>query len=543
MPEGNRQEAMHLILSRGSSKNILEELNKFYEFLGLQIRGPLVPDIEIEEPEPELKVAPKFIKTKFLLKRIKVTKSHILTKEEIRAITSKYEKKYLKVSRLHRITRDFNALYKKKKIITSRAIFPPQKIRKGVVKIKLIEGRIGKVIFRGDHYTLKAYILWILDLRENQVVDLKVLEEKLILFNKIANAPRVSISLKPADKFGKLDIVVKVKEVPRLGGKIFFDNKGTESVGRLRYGMTLQDNSLIGFDDQLIVSGTKTESSLSGFASYDFPFTPIGSRVRLLYSRGKQTISGGAFSSLDIEGGSHYHSVKASHPLVVSRGWKIDGDGEYSRNFSETDVILNFQTTVIKYTSGVSGRKDGWKGVWIGDIHAHRILKKEATSADVVPDRRQWYSKFTVGLNRYQALFPRLILLLKLRGQYTPHEDFPITELLQLGGENNRAYSASEFMGDKGYSTEVEWIYSTPWEWRWAFLGTSFGNVKISSFLQYGRVFSSDKKDFATSAGVGLKGAVSPYINIELTWSHGLDGIHRERRRQSFLLFNVVGAF
>ena len=105
----------------------------------------------------------------------------------------------------------------------------------------------------------------------------------------------------------------------RWGGNIFIDNEGSESTGKLRYGTMLQSGALLGFDDQAIVGLTKSSGQISGFISYDFPFTPIGTRAKVLYSKSKQDVVGGSYSELGIEGGASFFSARATQNIWTSR--------------------------------------------------------------------------------------------------------------------------------------------------------------------------------------------------------------------------------
>ena len=97
---------------------------------------------------------------RFLVKKISVGKSKLLKKEEINQIVKKYEGKYLNVSELQLIIRDFNNLYSGKEAGLSRAVLPPQKIKNGLVRIILVEGRLGVVVFENTKYTSQEYLKW-----------------------------------------------------------------------------------------------------------------------------------------------------------------------------------------------------------------------------------------------------------------------------------------------------------------------------------------------------------------------------------------------
>ena len=137
---------------------------------------------------------------KFLVKRIVVNKSGILSRDEINKIIKQYQGKYLNISDLRQIVKKLNALYQKKVGSISRAVLPPQKIKNGIVKIILIESKIGKITFENNGYTLDSYLSWVIPLKETDITNLKDMERLFVQFNKTHNSARILTNLKPGKK-------------------------------------------------------------------------------------------------------------------------------------------------------------------------------------------------------------------------------------------------------------------------------------------------------------------------------------------------------
>ena len=513
----------------------LEDRQRFEDFFG----KPPVNKLEgLEEDAP----AGKSAGPTFLVNRIELTTSEVLSDEELASVTENYEGQRLTLSELRRIVDDFKALYDSKGFITSRAILPPQKIRGGVVRVQLIEGRIGGIILEDSQYTLDKYLMWALDIEEGEILSAREIEERLIFFNKTHHSVRVGARLSPGEEADTTDLNLRVAEAPRFSANLYVDNLGSTSTGIWRRGATFQNNSVVGFDDQIIAGLTATEGSLSGFISYDFPFTPNGTRTRLLYSRGSQDIVGGAFAELDIEGRSEFFSAELTQPIFVTKDWSIDLDAEYSRNYSESDVVGVLQENQVrKLVLGLNVARLDSQGAWLGDLHVHRIIGE--SSINDGPTTRDLFYKGTVNLTRYQTFSQGTTVVGRVAAQFTKDELLPVAEQFQLGGSNNVGYESSEFSGDNGYAVSLEVQRDLPLP-RYLPEYMSNTNFVLYGQLQHGGSFpfrAGDdgirREDFASSASIGLRANILSRGFIDLKVVQHLDGIHDDRARDTTVLF------
>ena len=304
--EGHQKE----LQKQQSPKNTLEQFNFLEEKRRLKISKPQKRKKRAQKKER------KAIGPRFLLKRIQTSQSNVLTQEEINAITRKYEGHYLRVTDLMKIVEELNRLYEKKLGGISRAVLPPQKIEKGLVRIILVESKIGKVIFEGIDRTSLSYLKWALPIEEKNGINIKKLEKILTYFNKTHNNIKITSRLKPGKQFRETDIIIRVKEFPLFKVNSFLDNHGPQSTGSRRYGLTLQNNSPSGIDDQIILGFTKAPGSLSIFSSYDVPLGAWGTRIKTLYSKVSKIFSKGHFLIWRLKGNLLSFLQKSAIPFL-----------------------------------------------------------------------------------------------------------------------------------------------------------------------------------------------------------------------------------
>ena len=136
-----------------------------------------------------------------LIKKIDVEGYEILTDKEISTVTSKFEGKYLTLEEIKKIPDEINDIYRNYKILTVIAYLPPQDIIDNTVKIKVLEGRIGKIRVVGNEKTNSTYIKHVLNQKEGDIIFVPEIEQKIISFNKNSDV-RLSASIKKEEKLG-----------------------------------------------------------------------------------------------------------------------------------------------------------------------------------------------------------------------------------------------------------------------------------------------------------------------------------------------------
>lgn len=141
----------------------------------------------------------------FQLQKVETNPSAILTKAEIAKITSSYEGKNVNIGDLQKMVSEIDALYKQKGYITAGAFLPPQDVHSGVVRVELVEGRVGRVTVTGDKHTDASYYTRRTGLKPGDLVDMGPLEKSLVRFNQ-TNDAQVRAVLAAGSKFGTTDV-------------------------------------------------------------------------------------------------------------------------------------------------------------------------------------------------------------------------------------------------------------------------------------------------------------------------------------------------
>lgn len=181
-------------------------------------------------------------------------------------------------------------LYRVSGYSLSRAIIPPQDIKNGRIRVKVIEGYIVAVTLKGDDVDR----FWIRPLLERVVGErpsqLRTLERQLLLANDIPGVQVADTALEEIGRLsGKFRLIVRVKTW-RIFAALGFDNQGAAAVGPYEAFATAGFNSYLLHGDSLSLSASSTPFAVREFAfgrlSYDAPVGTDGARLgfNALYS-------------------------------------------------------------------------------------------------------------------------------------------------------------------------------------------------------------------------------------------------------------------
>lgn len=500
----------------------------------LQAPVPEESKVDIQDLRNKEQTKSDSSKTTVLINQVNINSSEILTEEEINEITAKYINQKVSIDDINNMLTEINNLYKKKEYITAKAVLPPQKIDGGVLNIKLIEGRIGKIVVEGNKFTKDAYILDKIDLKQNEVLKLRELEQNIIKFNN-NNDVKLQGRIQAGEKFSETDIILSANEPNPFHIVPSFDNTGRETIGTLKGGLTLSTDSLFGYRDNLTIGANLASGTTAAYTNYSFPIGNKGTRLNGLFSFNHIDVVKGSFESLNVSGNSFNYGVSVSQPFIYNRRFKLSGDLGF--NFKESTTYFDgyplIETPVRTLNTGLYAEFYDKYGIW-------HLGNNFITGFDT-PRTQESFFKYEGNLYRVHKIAKNVTGLFRASTLLSPNNDLPSLEQYQLGGVSSvRGYSEGLLMGNNGYlfSAQVffplfflpEKIYRLPVK----------KTVKGVVFCDHGAAYpykpdnSTSKLDYLTSLGMGLRINLSEYITATLDWGFGLGKREREQPTARF---------
>lgn len=432
--------------------------------------------------------------------------SAFLTVAELDAIAAHYVGRKLDFADISALVRDVNDLYAKKGIVTASAILPPQKLTSGVLKVELVEGRLGKVSVVGDHQTPDKFLLDRIRLTKGETVDVPTAAEDITWFNKTSRA-QLRLLLQPGASFGLTDLALGITEPPRNQLQFFLDNEGVKSTGTVEWGGFYRNYGPMGIDDSLMVYATGSLGSLSGTVSYDLPVTKAGARLALSYTRSGIRVIDGPTAPLDVTGVSQATTVTLSQPVVANRDWTllVLASGSYALSDSKSGDTPLVDSDTTKAVLGFA--------LTYASDRANFTVQPQliyAKAHDRLTDQVQGILLSTGTVSGVVRLPNDFRLVANGGWQYTHTSLLPGDLLFQVGGATTvRGYPSDAVAGDSGYYAQAE-LHKD--------LSALVPGLDAFAFTDVGEVFSTfPSHTLLASAGVGLSVNWNDKVTAELS--------------------------
>jgi len=443
---------------------------------------------------------------KIAVTQILIDKSALLDQADIDAIITPLEGRTVTLAELQQAVDAINALYAKAGQATARAILPPQTVKDGLVRIRLVEAHVGDVRINGTEALDPAFIAERVQLEAGELLSVPVLEAALVRFNRL-NDTKLRAGVVAGKAFGTTDVEITAAEPQRAKFSLFFDNAGRDTVGETRGGLNARFTNLAHRSDYMQFVATRTEGSENYALSYSVPITNNDLRLELSASNGNIKIVDGPFEPLDITGSSSDYTVGLSYPLIVTleQMWSAYGRLSARESSSEFGGFTQESLNLRVLTLGLSGERQTDTMAWyLDNALAFGI------SGALGGDQGFWYYRGSA--TRFDRLSERFQLLTRGGLQFSDTRFLPASELFQIGGAYTvRGFSEGLLAGRNGYFMSAELrIGRTLAEFQAAepgspnFTGIVF--IDHGGALPYrpGILKESTYDDYLTSVGAGV---------------------------------------
>ena len=434
----------------------------------------------------------------FALQQVIWNPSEILTKEQIQAVTESYIGKQITLKDLREMADRITNLYREKGYMTCGAVLPPQRIHDGVVEIRLIEGKTGKVTLTGNRFTRDDYIMNRIGLKPGEVANTEKLNRDLRWFQG-TNDLQLRVVIKPGAEEGTTDYDIMAFEPKNQSVTLYVDNDGYETSGRWREGIFYNMKSLTKHRDPLRAHFIRSQGTKAGSLGYSFPISKKGMRLDLDYSANKTEVIKGALKPLGVEGKSNSFSLTWRVPFHVTEHSRHEAGLQYVHQTAKTELghgtplvvpwVDDRIQRVIPYVSFTHYGKDSVL------YNKHSFVLARRRDIDGVSDTAKLYrlSAFWQKRNKNGQFWQA-----RLDGQLGSNDNLAASDRFFIGGVNSvRGYEEGLIGGSRGISTGIE--YHVPVDKAKRFF--------VYPFFDWGTVggFAAPEHHTLMSAGIGLE--------------------------------------
>lgn len=444
--------------------------------------------------------------------------------------------------------------YRKKGYSIVRVVLPEQELNHGVVHLRVIESKIGKVTVQGNRHFDDANIRRSLPaLQEGQAPNVAVIGASLRTANDDP-AKKTTLQLQTGEKEGEVNALLEVVDEKPWSAGVAVDNTGDENTGRNHLTVLYQNANIGGLDHVLSMQYTTSfanPSDVNIFSTgYHIPLYSLGDSLDFYgsYSNvnsgivtagvfdlavsGKGTVVGGRYNHNLLKIGDYDSRLivgldyKAFKNDISLQGTPLGNDVTvhplsltYAGTYATPANTFNFTLSGIRNLPGGSnGGSAEFSAAREGATENYSLLRFYANYARVLP--RDWQLRFA------------------LNGQIT---DAALVQGEQFGagGANSvRGFAEREIAADQGRSANLE-LYTPN-------LGSGSTQWRVLGFYDNGYVWRNDvlpgeiADQSISSTGLGFRLTAAQYLVMQADVAHVLNGTDFSPKGSNRVHFRVV---
>lgn len=450
-----------------------------------------------------------------------------------------------------------------------KVILPAQEIDDGIVDIRIVEGKIGKITVTGaQHFTPENIRASLPMLSEGQQPNMRAINAALRLANDNPSKG-TQLIFRQGSAPGEVDAQLKVVDDSPWRVALLADNSGAPdsnghyATGRYRTGVVLQHNNLFERDHSATLQYVTSPDHISQVSifglGYRIPLYALGDAIEL--SAGYSNVNSGtletAAGQVGISGKGQIASVRYEHMLPRWDEWqhKVTGGLEYrayTNNVNFTGAPGSLVPDVTTHPLAFAYRGNTRLGALdlnLGLDYLHNLPGGDNGKDDSFRNTRS-SADADFALYRYQMglafnLSGNWWLRTSLSGQYTRDALIPGEQFGVGGADSVRGFYERQIADDRGqrYGLELQ----TP----------DFGNylnvpdlrVNALAFIDGARVdrnhvLASEKThESIGSNGLGLRIGYTRHASLRLDWARVTQGGADRRAGDNRLHANLLLLF
>ncbi|MCP4117366.1 MAG: ShlB/FhaC/HecB family hemolysin secretion/activation protein [Desulfobacteraceae bacterium] len=477
--------------------------------------------------------------------KIVLSGNTVFSDAELGKVTGAYENRAVSAEMLQSLRLALTRMYVDQGYVNSGVVIPDQRIKEGVVRLSVIEGKLGGTSITGNHMLRDGYIKDRLDraiLTGDTPLNVFVLQRNLKL---LKDDPHINVlhgRVVPGKRKGEAFLHLEVEESPRHSVVLDLNNHGSPGTGSTGGELSMNYRSLLGMGDDLYAAYLKTEGVDSCRLKYTLPVNRLQTSLTAEIDRSRTRVVAEPFSFLDITGESGGESLFLNHPFYRSLSTDFSAGLKIERRFSRTF----YQGRDFSHGDGAVDGESRVLVLRFIQQWRHRTLDQAAgfdstfsfgvdgpgaTFSGKEPDARffSWFGQFQ-WIKRLS--FADSQVSVRLLAQLADDPLLSMEKFVMGGARTVRGYREDSLSGDQGAAASLEWQVPVG---RFRIPGISTastdGILSIVPFFDWAiadnRKKGADDPGNLCSVGIGARWKAGKRLHAEVFWGKPLTSIER----------------
>ncbi len=490
---------------------------------------PAIPEPSLDEIQGDAPDAVLFVEA------VEIEGNTAIPSSRFEAVTAPFLGRALAAEGIEALRRRITQVYVEAGYVNSGAVIPPQDVSDGRLRVRIIEGRVESIRFRGlEHYrdgVLRARVARGLD----PLLNIEDVETQLRLLDQDPRIEQINARLRPGSARSASVVEITILERDPRQLSLRFDNYGAPAVGAYTGRLGASHDNVFGFGDRFGVDVSRSEGLTRLRASYEMPLHASGTRLVLNGSFGEAMLVEDSLRALDVESSDASLALGLAQTIWHTPSDRIDLSALFERRRSKTE----FGGEGLSFVAGPqSGRSEvsvvrasvEWVHRGLESVVAIRSMGSFGTDLfnptvqrGGVPDGLfvSWFGQLRAvyrlpwgGLPGSGANRLRRGMELSLRGDIQL-ADRPLLSLEQfsIGGPGSvRGYRRNQLVRDQGFTAGLDLRIPL---WRSADARTI---LALTPFVDLGKAWNRDRgtPGKRTLSGVGAGIEWRPHRQLEL---------------------------
>ncbi len=495
---------------------------------------------------------------RFEIVRFEIDGNTLLKPEDVERVVAPFVGAHKEFDDIQRALEALEQVYRDGGYGVVHVLLPEQDIARGVVQLRVIEPRLGKVSVEDNRYFDAANVRASLPgLRPGQTPNSQSIARNLQLLSEHP-AKQTTVLLQPGATSAELDAVVSVSDEQPRQFTATLDNSGTRESGRERAGFGVQHSNLFNrdhvLDIQFLGSVVQPRNVAIYGAGYRIPLYALASSLELIagYSdaafgtlpglfnaSGRGTLFGAHYTlhlgklgeyAQKLTAGLDYRAYRDQFvangglvPAVTVHPASVGYEGLWRSTGTEIGAYANYVRNV--FTGGSAGSDADFK----------------AARADATANYRVW----RVGAHYAHAFEHDWQLRATFNGQYSVDALVPGEQFGFGGPDSVRGFNGREVVNDQGYAASLE-IHTPELAPRFHWAGA---RARLLAFYDAGTTARNGTRpgdgsgQSGGSIGLGLRFAYGKRLRLRLDFARVIDPAGQQARGDQMLHAGIAVGF
>ena len=430
----------------------------------------------IQEEEKPLTLAEG---EKMLIKDYRIVDSDTIDRQLFEPVLSTYRNKELSMRDINELAAKISQICKDQGYLLAKAYVPKQDAREGILTIKLILGKSGKISSTNHSAVQDSIIQNTLEyaLVQDEAISQSSLERAILLIKDTPSAKLPTLTIAPGSSYGSSDLSFTTEAAERFEGYITGDNYGSKYTGKTKASAGASINSPFGIGDKLSLSGSQSSGAdlQNGKVAYAFPLYSNGLRGELSVSKTTYEL-GDEYRDLDALGNAKTYEGVISYPMMRTQQVSYylalrmtHKDLKDEIRSTDTTIPKKINVAALEVTRDAYGTLFGLNAftTMTGSLnYGHLEINDDEQKAlnEAGADTTGNYSKAAISMMSNLALNETFSLAGSLKLQKAlGNKNLDGSEQLSISGiDGVRVFPDSEWTADSGYVLGLELKYLLP---------------------------------------------------------------------------------